>query len=780
MYENALARCRSVARAAVLLAPLILIGGCAGTVPSSHITATSEEGRFAQVMRIADATRAGGDPGAAAALYQRAHALAPNRMEPLIALGETAAAIGAKEEAVRAFRAAVALDRRNVAARRGLGRALIATNEPEEAAEHFRAAMEMDPRDHRVFNGLGVALDLAGQHGRAQEVYLDGIERAPDNLTLRNNLALSFALTGRHDQAIEMLRTAAADPSAGGRVRQNLALVYALSGQIDRATAIAGHDLSGRELQRQVDFYQSLAKLSDRELVTAVLSESGRREDRALHPNPQPSPNSLPQGSASPLPPVASPVQEGKLQDLQLKPIPVDGSPLPDPLGNLPLKNDSGRKPVPQPLSPLGHLDRDPAPVGEDAVIARLARLKPKPNAVPPVPLKATSDPAALISSLQRPRLPAPQAVAIAPQPLEPWASPTTPAALSGDRATPAPTQPVASTSPPKSSSVSPPTPPPAVPSPAASADPVAEPAITSGAFSSTNVNPAPLPPAESDPTPDLAAFGSEPVNERAAFGSVLAPAPTAPLSEAAVLATEEAEARAPEARASEADTSDRGAVVADANQHGGAIAVAAQESEGTQTAALKTAGSDDAGNEVAKADLFAASESSTEVEDSDTQANDLAATVVAAGTSLDEQSHGEERLHDQALAGQSLAADGAAAGSAQEAAREPAVAAPLMADTGQLPGETFSAEAKEEGPVEPSMEVTEAPQTDDFLTDVLAALSRFFGFGYDSVARPGEIRSYCSENASTWIYDAGRNDFLFCGLVADGRPLDPWIAFAD
>jgi len=263
--------------AAIAFLLFVFLAGCAGQVPTPEEIAEDEhESQYAQIMRIANSTRAGGDLSGAGSFYQRAHALAPERSAPLIALGEISAALGAYEESAKAYRSALTIDADDAKARQGYGKVLIALNRPDRAAHQFRAAIDLDAGDYRSYNGLGVALDLVGKHEQAQQSYVDGMEKAPDNPSLRNNLALSLALARNYDEAVDILREIAGDPIAGRRVRQNLALVYGLAGKIEKAAAVASMDLKDDEVRNNLAYYQSLHKLSGRALAEAVLGVQTR------------------------------------------------------------------------------------------------------------------------------------------------------------------------------------------------------------------------------------------------------------------------------------------------------------------------------------------------------------------------------------------------------------------------------------------------------------------------------------------------------------------------
>ena len=48
----------------------------------------------------------------------------------------------------------------------------------------------------------------------------------------------------------------------------------------------------------------------------------------------------------------------------------------------------------------------------------------------------------------------------------------------------------------------------------------------------------------------------------------------------------------------------------------------------------------------------------------------------------------------------------------------------------------------------------------------VLGGFQRLLGQDFDGIARPAELATYCRSNADTWIYDFGREAFVYCGNV--------------
>jgi Tfp pilus assembly protein PilF len=74
----------------------------------------------------------------------------PDKLEPLVGLAQSAAALGANEEAAQLYRRAVALAPGDAQVRLGFGRVLLALDRPDLAADQLRAAVAADPEDYRA------------------------------------------------------------------------------------------------------------------------------------------------------------------------------------------------------------------------------------------------------------------------------------------------------------------------------------------------------------------------------------------------------------------------------------------------------------------------------------------------------------------------------------------------------------------------------------------------------------------------------------------------------
>ena len=263
--RRAMTNARERTGRAVALALVLSAAACGGPVPTkTEIVEDNRLSRADQIMRVANATRRGGDLQSAMALYHRAHNMDRASAAPLVALGETAYAAGAYRESAEAYRDAIPLAPEDPAARLGYGKTLIALGLPRQAAAQFRRALDLDAKNPQAHSGLGVALDLMGD--RRPEA--DGMEIL---LSLRNNLALSLALSGDYDAAIRHLSEIAGDPAATARNRQNLALVHGLAGDVEKAAEIGRLDLDEAQVRNNLAYYARLRALPAAERSAAIL-----------------------------------------------------------------------------------------------------------------------------------------------------------------------------------------------------------------------------------------------------------------------------------------------------------------------------------------------------------------------------------------------------------------------------------------------------------------------------------------------------------------------------
>jgi|GEM_PF-1908228 len=144
---------------------IIMIGlsACAAAPGPEQLKQDDTAAKAGQFMRVAETTRAGGDLINALVLYQRAAAVRPDWLDPVMAMGDTAYAANEYAFARDAYQRAATMDGAEFNAVIGLGRFLLRLGEFEEAVVAFDHA----PNDARALNGAAVSMDLLGQSTQA-------------------------------------------------------------------------------------------------------------------------------------------------------------------------------------------------------------------------------------------------------------------------------------------------------------------------------------------------------------------------------------------------------------------------------------------------------------------------------------------------------------------------------------------------------------------------------------------------------------------------------------
>lgn len=241
-----------------VLALALALGGCVTTGSDAGLGGVSGAGlgeRDQSMTRVALAASESGDHATAINVYRKQSAAYPNRIEPVLALGEALLAVGSADEALPAFQRAVVLDTRSLEGHLGIGRACLALRRLDEASAAFEAVLARSPHNVRALNGKGVAADLSGRHEDAQNLYLTGLEVAPDDRSLWNNLGLSLTFSRQYRDAVDILTRIATAPGATSRMRQNLALALGLSGKDAAAAQVSRVDLSETAVASNLRFY---------------------------------------------------------------------------------------------------------------------------------------------------------------------------------------------------------------------------------------------------------------------------------------------------------------------------------------------------------------------------------------------------------------------------------------------------------------------------------------------------------------------------------------------
>ena len=213
-------------------------------------------------MRIANSTRGGGDLSGAVTFYRRAHTMAPERSEPLIALGGNLRRPRRSRGGGKSLPLGAGDRRRRLQGPTGL------RQDPDLSSTGRREQTSSARRSTSILVTTGPTTALASHStlwatmtGR-QQSYVDGMEKAPDNPSLRNTWRYPWRWRKTRRGRSRSYAISPATRSAGLRVRQNLALVYGLAGQTEKAAAVASMDLKDEEVRNNLAYYQSLRKLA--------------------------------------------------------------------------------------------------------------------------------------------------------------------------------------------------------------------------------------------------------------------------------------------------------------------------------------------------------------------------------------------------------------------------------------------------------------------------------------------------------------------------------------
>jgi Flp pilus assembly protein TadD len=251
-------RSLKMTRVMSVLALALALGGCVTTgsdTGSGNLSGPGLDERERSMTRVAMAASDSGDHATAINVYRKQSAAHPNRIEPVLALGEALLAVGSADEALPAFQRAIVLDPKSLEGNLGIGRACLALRRLDEASAAFDAVLARNPHNVRALNGKGVAADLSGRHEEAQNLYLTGLEVAPDDRSLWNNLGLSLTFSRQYRDAVDILTRIATAPGATSRMRQNLALALGLSGKDDAAAQVSRVDLNETAVASNLRFY---------------------------------------------------------------------------------------------------------------------------------------------------------------------------------------------------------------------------------------------------------------------------------------------------------------------------------------------------------------------------------------------------------------------------------------------------------------------------------------------------------------------------------------------
>ncbi|MCW5751203.1 MAG: tetratricopeptide repeat protein [Alphaproteobacteria bacterium] len=239
-------RCRDLRAGAIILAGVLLLGGCAGMAgreQAAAVPAAPAPGIADRTLDLAERAIAEGRVGDAKVLLDRlaVAGLESPRLE--LAQGELQLALDQPKRALALFEAASRAEDLAAPALQGMGLALLRLGRTELALPKLAQAAKLDPALWRAWNGLGVCHDRAGEFAEAEQAYGKALAIHPRSALIRNNRGFSRLMQRRTDEAMADLAEALRLSPNLKPAQENMRLALAWKG--DYESAISG--VHGRE-----------------------------------------------------------------------------------------------------------------------------------------------------------------------------------------------------------------------------------------------------------------------------------------------------------------------------------------------------------------------------------------------------------------------------------------------------------------------------------------------------------------------------------------------------
>lgn len=236
------------------------LAGCGEDEAKSEHLKAMESGKTEISLKLAHASEAAGDFASAERYYKQA--ITKNSdVEPRLELADFYRRHRGERQAMDVLNEARKLYPDNTDVMRVTANVDINMGKPEQAVTLIDEALKKTSNDPLLYNTKGVALDMLGKYTQARNAYATAIELDPDDIMIFDaNLAMSYITTGMYTKAINLLLPLAMEPDATPQIRQNLALAYGLKGDNANALRWAKKDLSEKDAEENVKFYNMLAK----------------------------------------------------------------------------------------------------------------------------------------------------------------------------------------------------------------------------------------------------------------------------------------------------------------------------------------------------------------------------------------------------------------------------------------------------------------------------------------------------------------------------------------
>ena len=226
-----------------------------------------------------------GDLTAAAARFQRAMEIDPEKPEAVLNLGLTFRAMEDNAQAESAFRRAIELSPESVPANFVLGNLLLQKGAYTEATELFERVAKVSPHHVGALNNLGICYSRLGRMDESAKQFEAIIAADPENTGALANLGAIRSEQGRSDEAIDLLNRALDLVPGQVEASNNLGVALMDKGRYGKAAALlqplANGDGAGAETFSNLG--NALAKLGDTAGAAAAYEEAlGRKSDAGI------------------------------------------------------------------------------------------------------------------------------------------------------------------------------------------------------------------------------------------------------------------------------------------------------------------------------------------------------------------------------------------------------------------------------------------------------------------------------------------------------------------
>jgi tetratricopeptide (TPR) repeat protein len=195
------------------------------------------------LMGVVETNMAQNKPDAALATLQAESEKAPNRVDLLLALGNTAVRAGKFDMAVATYQKILPSLDKNSKAQADvylrIGETYRRKGDLPSAVQALQKARETNPSDTNVLSTLGLALDGAGRRPEAQQVYEATLKIQPDNAVVLNNLAFLMAENGGNlDEALSKAQRAKQIYPNLAEISDTMGWIFLKKNQFDQAIDI--------------------------------------------------------------------------------------------------------------------------------------------------------------------------------------------------------------------------------------------------------------------------------------------------------------------------------------------------------------------------------------------------------------------------------------------------------------------------------------------------------------------------------------------------------------